>query len=76
MISKATKLDSHYVAAVMDRYGSGWLCLDDKCVQRTDVATVLKRERLTLPTSCSRCVGPSDAEVEEHSRHSKLCIKS
>lgn len=32
----------HYISDVLDSRGSGWLCLDDAHVLRTDEATVLR----------------------------------
>ncbi|CAB1341936.1 unnamed protein product, partial [Coregonus sp. 'balchen'] len=61
----------HYISDVLDSRGSGWLCLDDSRVLRTDEATVLRARAQTayiLFYVCSEA-GEGDQAPQDQEQH-------
>ncbi|XP_029619701.1 ubiquitin carboxyl-terminal hydrolase 37-like isoform X2 [Salmo trutta] len=56
----------HYISDVLDSRGSGWLCLDDAHVLRTDEATVLRATAQTAYILFYVCSGPGEGDQAPH----------
>ncbi|XP_031690260.1 ubiquitin carboxyl-terminal hydrolase 37-like [Oncorhynchus kisutch] len=56
----------HYISDVLDSRGSGWLCLDDAHVLRTDEATVLKEIAQTAYILFYVCSGAGEGDQAPH----------
>ncbi|XP_045074152.1 ubiquitin carboxyl-terminal hydrolase 26-like isoform X2 [Coregonus clupeaformis] len=65
----------HYISDVFDNRGSGWLCLDDSRVLRTDEATVLRARAQTAYILFYICSGAGEGDQapqdqEQHQENS------
>eukprot|EP00063_Salmo_salar_P068013 XP_014042848.1 PREDICTED: uncharacterized protein LOC106596055 isoform X2 [Salmo salar] len=56
----------HYISDVLDSRGSGWLCLDDAHVLRTDEATVLRATAQTAYILFYVCSGAGEGDQAPH----------
>ncbi|XP_029619722.1 ubiquitin carboxyl-terminal hydrolase 37-like [Salmo trutta] len=56
----------HYISDVLDSSGSGWLCLDDAHVSRTDEATVLRATAQTAYILFYVCSGAGEGDQAPH----------
>ncbi|XP_029619990.1 ubiquitin carboxyl-terminal hydrolase 26-like isoform X2 [Salmo trutta] len=56
----------HYISDVLDSRGSGWLCLDDAHVSRTDEATVLRATAQTAYILFYVCSGAGEGDQAPH----------
>ncbi|XP_028979494.2 ubiquitin carboxyl-terminal hydrolase 37-like isoform X4 [Esox lucius] len=52
----------HYITDLLDSHGSGWLCMDDARVRRTDVATVLRTRAHTAYILLYVCSGAGEGD--------------
>ncbi|XP_029582646.1 ubiquitin carboxyl-terminal hydrolase 37-like [Salmo trutta] len=61
----------HYISDVLDSRGSGWLCLDDASVLRTDEATVLRARAQTAYILFYVCsgAGEGDQAPQDQEKH-------
>ncbi|KAJ8005061.1 hypothetical protein DPEC_G00142810 [Dallia pectoralis] len=62
----------HYIADLVESQGSGWLCMDDTRVQRTDVASVLRKRAQSAYILFYVCSGDGEGDRAPQSSHSVL----
>ncbi|KAJ8004925.1 hypothetical protein DPEC_G00141350 [Dallia pectoralis] len=65
-------VSGHYIADLVESQGSGWLCMDDTRVQRTDVASVLRKRVQSAYILFYVCSGDGEGDRAPQSSHSVL----